>query len=313
MTNFSNLSTNNLPVDHEARMKKVLLSLEGLSLGDSFGQTFFVPEKQALQLINSRILSAPLWHYTDDTVMAISVVETLNKFGYIDQDYLAKAFSQRYIDDPNRAYGATARKIFRQISQGVSWQKASSNAFGGMGSMGNGGAMRSAPIGAYFFDDYQKAAKEAKASSEVTHSHLEGQAGAISVAVAAAYCARNEKRIYKNQIDLLEIVLKMTPDSQTRSRLKRAKNIDFETNLESVINLLGNGRELCSYDTVPIALWFVAHNPNNFKEAIWKAVTALGDRDTICAIVGSIVALAVGTERLPQTWLNHREKLELSF
>ena len=81
----------NLPIDHNIRMEKALLSLEGLSLGDSFGQSFFISEAKALQLIDSRImLTSKPWYYTDDTVMAMSVVETLNKFGRIDQDYLAK-------------------------------------------------------------------------------------------------------------------------------------------------------------------------------------------------------------------------------
>jgi ADP-ribosylglycohydrolase len=38
-------------------------------------------------------------------------------------------------------------------------------------------------------------------------------------------------------------------------------------------------------------------------------VSAAGDMDTNCAIVGSIVALFVGRARLPQTWLRARESL----
>ena len=120
--------------------------------------------------------------------MATSIVETLNKFGRIEQDYLAQLFTCKYIKEPNRGYGATAAKALREIGEGADWRQVSANAFSGMGSMGNGGAMRAAPIGAYFFDNYEKVIEEAIASCEVTHSHPDAQAGTIAVAVAAAYC-----------------------------------------------------------------------------------------------------------------------------
>ena len=110
--------------------------------------------------------------------------------------------------------------------------------------------------------------------------------------------------------DLLETVIKFTPSSDTRSRIKRATNISYDSRLDYIVSLLGNGSHLCSYDTVPIALWFVANN-DNFEDALWNAVSVLGDRDTICAIVGSLVALTVGNEQLPQTWIDCRETLSL--
>ena len=296
-------------MNHTKRIKKAFLSLEGLSIGDSFGQNFFIEQDKAIQSINSRILPTKPWFYTDDTVMAISIVETLNKFRRIEQDYLAMMFARRYIEEPNRGYGSNAGKTLNAISQGVDWRQASKRAFSGMGSMGNGGAMRAAPIGAYFFDDYKRVVDEAKASCEVTHSHLDAQAGTIAVAVAAAYCVRLSLGLISNEKDLLETVIEFTPASDTRSRIKRATNISYDSRLDYVISLLGNGSHLCSYDTVPIALWFVANN-DNFSDALWNAVAALGDRDTICAIVGSIVAL-ITEEQLPKMWIESREPLTL--
>ena len=190
-------------MNHKERIKKVLLSLEGLSIGDSFGQNFFIEQTKARELIELRTLPTAPWFYTDDTIMAISIVETLNEFGRIEQDYLARMFAKRYVEQPNRGYGSTAAKTLREIGEEVDWRKASASAFSGMGSMGNGGAMRAAPIGAYFFDDYEKVVSEAKASSEVTHSHPDAQAGAIAVAIAAAYCVRESLRPISNHKSLL--------------------------------------------------------------------------------------------------------------
>ena len=44
-------------------------------------------------------------------------------------------------------------------------------------------------------------------------------------------------------------------------------------------------------------------------EALWNTVTALGDRDTTCAIVGGIVACQTGAESIPEAWLDCRESL----
>jgi ADP-ribosylglycohydrolase len=50
--------------------------------------------------------------------------------------------------------------------------------------MGNGGAMRVAPLGADFADDLDELVRQAPASAEVTHAHPEGQAGAIAMTIA---------------------------------------------------------------------------------------------------------------------------------
>jgi ADP-ribosylglycohydrolase len=56
----------------------------------------------------------------------------------------------------------------------------------GRGSFGNGGAMRIAPLGAFFADDVERVVVEARRAREVTHAHPEAVARAVAVAVAAA-------------------------------------------------------------------------------------------------------------------------------
>ena len=42
---------------------------------------------------------------------------------------------------------------------------------------------------------------------------------------------------------------------------------------------------------------------------MWQTVSALGDRDTTCAIVGGIVSLQVGQAEIPAEWRDAREPL----
>lgn len=75
---------------------------------------------------------------------------------------------------------------------------------------------------------------------------------------------------------------------------------------------MGNGSKIMVQDTVPFSIWCAAHNLNNFEEAIWKAISILGDRDTICAIVGGITIMSTDERKVPKDWLNLVEDFETS-
>src|SRR5690349_14065786 len=124
-------------------------SLLGLSIGDALGETFFGPADIISARIHNRELQEGNWFFTDDTIMGIGVYNILSRFGTINQDALAKEFADNYALDNYRGYGGTAQKILREIAEGIDWRQSSSGVFDGMGSTGNGAAMRSGPIGAY--------------------------------------------------------------------------------------------------------------------------------------------------------------------
>jgi ADP-ribosylglycohydrolase len=83
-----------------------------------------------------------------------------------------------------------------------------------------------------------------------------------------------------------------------------------------VAEVLGDGSQMLAPDTVPFALWVVAHFGRSFEDAQFAAMEGLlapsADRDTVCAIVGGLVALRVGRAGLPAPWLLRCEALPLS-
>ena len=312
MQNHSKMEGPGLPEDHTNRMARARLSLDGLSVGDAFGEDFFRWSLAIDVLVSARVLPRSPWIYTDDTAMALSIVEVLDATGRIDQDALAEAFARRYADEPGRGYGGTAQTILDAIGGGIPWRFASGEAFDGEGSMGNGGAMRVGPVGAYFADDLPAAVENARASAEVTHMHPDGQAGAIAVAVAAA-TAYQTRDLPAGEAagQLLKAVLAHTPDGPTRGGLMAIGRIGLECSLESAVDALGNGSNVISSDTVPFCIWAACRHLRNYQDAMWETVAALGDRDTTCAIVGSIVAMAVGQGGIPKDWIAAREPLPL--
>jgi ADP-ribosylglycohydrolase len=89
----------------------------------------------------------------------------------------------------------------------------------------------------------------------------------------------------------------------------RASTIDFDQSIDLVVDELGNGSRISCQDTVPFCLWAAARHLDDYEAAIVTTIRAGGDIDTNCALVGGIVALAVGREGIPADWLADREEL----
>jgi ADP-ribosylglycohydrolase len=284
-------------------IKQALLSLEGLSVGDGFGQrSFWLGKKD----IARRELPPGTWRWTDDTQMALSIVEILREFGHIDQDALAESFARRYNQQPARGYGGGARLLLQRLARGEDWRQVAPQLFP-EGSYGNGGAMRAGPIGGYFVGDPSRAAREGKLSAEVTHAHPEGQAGAMGVAAAAAIAAMDKK---PEGNDFLLEVAEFLPQSQVLEGVKKALDIPRDQ-FERAVETLGTGYKVSAQDTVPFCLWVAAYHQTDYIEAMWRTVAGRGDRDTTCAIVGGIVVLSAGG--VPKEWVKRREELPEGF
>jgi len=300
------------PPDSSAeRLSRAYCSLEGLSCGDSFGERFFIHPELAVTLIEERSLPAPPWIFTDDTLMAISIVSTLEEHSRIDPDYLAESFAKNY--DSGRGYGPSMHKLLAEIRhQPNSWRESARALFGGQGSFGNGSAMRVAPLGAYFADDADRIAEEAALSAETTHCHPEAVAGAVAVALAAAaaWKCRHEGHLLR-RAQFLKWISERTPSSEVRRGIERAANLRERTTIDGAVGALGNGKIASCPDTVPFALWSAACHLDSYEEAIWATVRGLGDRDTTCAIVGGIVVMYAGVETIPTEWLAAREPIPL--
>ncbi len=292
------------PADHRDRMQRVALSVEGLWTGDALGQRFFYPGRD--ELLATRRLPPGPWPYTDDTAMALAIADVLRHHGRIDQDDLAETFARNYRREPNRGYGAAAHTILTDIFRGVPWREAAGAAFDGQGSMGNGAAMRVAPVGAYFADDYARAAREAAASAAVTHAHPEAEAGAVAVALAAAWAWRSRHRP-ADAGDYWALILDHVTAPETRHGIDHARQVPTDLSVEAAARLLGNGIRITAPDTVPLTLWLARRHLDCYEEAIWATAAALGDIDTNCAIVGGIVLLAHDADAIPRPWREARE------
>lgn len=283
------------------RRSRAVASLQGLAVGDALGACFFAA--QNLSALEGRSLPAGPWWWTDDTEMACSVFAVLDRHGRVDQDALAASFAAHH--DSRRDYGPSVNRMLHLIRQeGGDWRTLAAESWEGRGSWGNGGAMRVAPLGAYFADDVDRAAAEGAASAEVTHTHEEGVAGAVAVAVAAALAVAG-----LGGVELLEAVAERTPRGLVRDGIGTAATLLPLEDSRSAAASLGNGRRISAPDTVPFCLWIVAKGYGDYCDAFWATAQAGGDVDTTCAIVGGIEAARRGLEAVPVEWRRRCEPL----
>ena len=290
-------------------LARAWLSLEGLSVGDAFGERAF---GTAFGENSSRHATDgdARWHWTDDTAMALAIVEVLERFGTVNQDELAAIFARNYGREPARGYGAGAHRILSAICERTPWRVAAQTAFGGEGSCGNGGGMRAAPLGAYFCDDLERVVAQARLSAEPTHAHIDGIAGAIGIAVTAAMVFAGER----NPATIVATATAHMPEGETKRQMQRLVGLPAwrTADVMTVAAEVGNGSYVRSSDTVPFAIWCATRFVDDYQAACHACWQVGGDVDTTCAMVGGIVVGAVGLAGIPAAWRATREPLPIA-
>jgi poly(ADP-ribose) glycohydrolase ARH3 len=283
---------------------KFLGCMLGSALGDAIGELAFrFPQEPRLR---EAVNAAPLLRYTDDTAMAIALAESLAEKGDLDPSHLGRTFHRHFYREPWRGYASGPPTIFLRVEQeDLTYQEAARSLFGGQGSLGNGAAMRVAPLGLFFRrapDLYDRAA----ASAALTHAHPLAQDGAAVQATAVALA-----------VDL-DPATPFPRDAFCTRLLSLARTPEFRGKLTQIQDLLARrlsapqaapllGQSVKIHESLPFALYaFLAH-PGSFEDCLLAAVLCGGDRDTLGAMAGAVSGAYLGAGVLNPPW---REKLE---
>lgn len=201
-------------------------------------------------------------HFTDDTVMSLSVCDALlsSKKDWSDLDRQTIIAMQKLGNMyPRAGYGGRFR----------GWLTADDPH--PYNSWGNGSAMRVSGCG-WAASSLEEAVKLAKTTAEVTHNHPEGIKGAQAIA-AAIYLARSGSSILeiRDYIDKHFYPLGFTLDS---IRADYAFDVSCQGSVPQAIEA------------------FV--ESSSFEDAIRNAISIGGDSDTIAAMTGSIAEAYYG-------------------
>ncbi|MBE6595433.1 MAG: ADP-ribosylglycohydrolase family protein [Ruminococcaceae bacterium] len=201
--------------------------------------------------------------FTDDTVMTVAVAEALLDYTPGEPRErlqarlvrLMREYGRRY---PDAGYGGRFSEWLRRPEMGA------------YHSLGNGSAMRVAPV-AYVATSPEEATALATATAEVTHDHPEGIKGAVATA-GTVYLAANGA----SKAEILAFLRRYYPMTRTVDEIRPTYAFN----------------ETCEA-TVPEAMQAFLES-TSFEDAIRTGISLGGDSDTLCAICGSVAEAYYG-------------------
>lgn len=275
--------------------------LLGLACGDAFAAPyegvpdwFILAEHGLPEQFMRNVLNDPM-RYTDDTEMTIGVAETLADCGRIDADHLMGRFAANFTID--RGYGSGARKILAATKAGDDWDAIAETNFPG-GSLGNGGAMRVAPVGLLFHHDLGRVWDEAAKSAHPTHRHPVGVEAAQVMALAVALAVRSDsidRKPFLKQLRERVRTEEMTWALDTAIGLRRGDQY-------SVL-----GSTLQAHRSVVTAIALFAAERGDYLKAVGRCIALGDDTDTLAAMAGALCGALGGLAAVPDYMLSKLE------
>lgn len=261
----------------------------GAAIGDALGMPLEFrapspPNNLMREIISGRL---PAGSITDDTEMALALVESLIAYRPLD----AVDLSARFVDWFKRGpadYGFQTASMLRQISRGLNWETAASQSRrDAPDSAGNGSVMRCWPVALAYLQDPAQLLADSELQSLVTHPHPECVAGCLFI----------------NDL-LREIVLGSEP---VEAIMKVCAEISIPPGLLEVIEKAPKRKreELSNSGwvrhTLESVIWGLM-DTCSFEDALVEVVNLGHDADTAGSVIGALAGALYGVEDIPERW-----------
>jgi ADP-ribosylglycohydrolase len=172
----------------------------------------------------------------------------------------------------------------------------------GVWSAGNGPAMRSAIIGAYFSDDPGKRREFVTASTRLTHTDPKAETAALAVADGVAWALNRDRSLE----DWLARLPFLGADEEWRALCRKlAHALEAQKSVRQFADSLDlqQGVSGYAYHTVPVALYAWVRHVGDYKTGLTAALDCGGDTDTVGAIAGALLGAAAGSKGIPSEWI----------
>ncbi|WP_301676111.1 ADP-ribosylglycohydrolase family protein [Methanoculleus methanifontis] len=257
----------------------------GLAIGDALGaplEGLPPPPIAVAEMRGGGIHDVLPGQYTDDTLQASALAETLLECGGFDPADFARRLVLVYRAHPE-FFGPTSRAVLDQVEAGVAPTVAARMAHEARGgSRSNGSVMRGIPVGIFYPPAVVREAS--LAASRVTHfDPVAGEASAFVNRMVSGICRGEEALVAFGR------ALAACEDPELRGLLEDYRAHPPEPSLDAV---------LCTHCAVRVFM-----DAPSFRDAVVTAVNLGGDADTVGAIVGGLAGARYGCEAIPPSWL----------
>ena len=231
---------------------------------------------------------------TEHTLMAAQALLTTHNHAEFQKQF-ARGLRWWFLALPAGVGMATARACLRL------WLGFSPNR-SGVFSAGNGGAMRSAILGAYFSQAAERRV-HVKALVEVTHTDPKAYHGALAVAEMVALSCVGMPRMAAVFAQLAQVA----PEDAAWQRIvaEMEESISRGDSVSVYWERFGVEKGVSGYvyHTVPVALYAWQHHQGDFQAAVSAVIALGGDTDTVAAITGALCGGTHGVGNIPDAWV----------
>ncbi|EEF58658.1 ADP-ribosylglycohydrolase family protein [Pedosphaera parvula] len=171
----------------------------------------------------------------------------------------------------------------------------------GVFSAGNGPAMRTAILGAYFHDRPELLRTYVSACTRLTHTDPRAEIGALAIAQVVAWDMQHPN----DPTGVLRFLVEESNDPEWTALLKKM-DAAYHAGLsvsEFALKLnLNKGVTGYVYHTVPMAIFTWLRHYGNFEAGLKAVIACGGDTDTVGAITGALLGSTVGAKEIPLAW-----------
>lgn len=286
--------------------------LRGVMLGTAVGDAMGLPAEQLSPAVLAKLGWKDIWRHrliwgrgmvSDDTEHTFMVAQSL----------------LRCCDDPVRYQKIFAWKLrwwFVGLPAGVGQATAEALiklwiGFGpsksGIKSAGNGPAMRSAILGAFFHNDKERLYEFVRLSTHLTHTDPKALTGALAVAHAAAMAVQLPAGQTPDTGQVIRFMLELAPEDREwvniMEKIRLACNEKKKVADLAVDLGLADGVTGYIYDTVPVCLYAWLRHYGDLRATVESALNCGGDADTTGAIAGALAGASVGEAGIPENWI----------
>ncbi|BAQ60862.1 dinitrogenase reductase activating glycohydrolase [Geminocystis sp. NIES-3708] len=284
--------------------------IRGLLIGTAVGDSVGLPAEGISRRRNKQLFREK-WHQglifgygmiSDDTEHTIFISQCLLACGDSEEVFL-KRFSwclKLWLLSLPAGVGLGTLKSIIKLWLGFSPYNS------GVYSAGNGAAMRSSVLGAYFADNLPKLDIFIRLSTRITHSDPRALIGAKAIAYIIAWIVREDLKQCPD-IDELELILRLVEDKEAEW-LNLTDQLIYSLKQSSSVaefaQLIGQEKGISGYvyKTVPIAIYAWYSHFDNFRDALESVFNCGGDTDTTGAITGALCGVTMGESAIPKQW-----------
>ncbi len=281
-------------------MNKKKEAIIGAIIGDALGVPFEFKERstfEAVDMVGYGTYNQPEGTWSDDSSLMLCILDSLGSLqGWDEKDIKARFkrwMSDAYMTPHGEVFdiGITTESALYDLP---TFDKNSERA------NGNGGLMRTLPLGLYFGGDYNVLKEVTFKTSAITHGHIR------SKLCCYFYCILVHKMLKMSFKDAYNETVQVFKDEN----LLEGKEVqEFSRILNgSILEASENEIESDGYvrHTLEASLWCMAKS-SSFNEAVLMAVNLGEDTDTTACVVGGLAGLEWGVN---EEWMNILVKID---